>query len=403
MTRELTELQGLVEAAGVESAGWISQARDIPESGLGQGALQDLIQAVEESGADLVVFNQEMRPRQLLTVQREIGERAQVVDRTQIILDIFARRASSREGRLQVELAQYQYLEPRLRGMRVLSRPGGGVGTRGPGETQLELDRRRIHHRIHALSEELARVEAERRGRRVRRRRTELPLITLVGYTNVGKSTLFSLLTHRPQEAENALFVTLDPTVRRLMVPGFGPALVSDTVGFVDRLPHELVAAFRSTLDEVRDADVIVEVVSADPDFPVPPLEQMAVVDKTLARLEATSIRRVRVWSQWDRVAPGTALPTDGVCVSRDSKIGLEPLLAALGSALAPLVREETVRVAWHDQETWKVIWREFVVRERSDGPDGAELRLRGTERAFHLLAHAGKKGPRHRTPKMVQ
>ncbi len=383
----LEELKGLVEAAGANVVGSMTQAREEPEAGLGRGALEQLAQTVEALPADLVVFDHEVKPSQLLVVQNALGPRARVVDRTQIILDIFATRATSREGRLQVELAQYQYLEPRLRGMRAFSRPGGGIGTRGPGETYLELDRRRIRRRIHELNQELETMERQRRERRLRRRRTELPQVTLVGYTNVGKSTLYSVLTRRPQAADNALFVTLDPTVRRMVVPEFGPVLVSDTVGFVDRLPHELVAAFRSTLDEVRDADLILEVVSADPDFPVSVGEQLAVIDETCRALEAGKTPRLRVYSQCDRAAAaGVPRFEDGVAVSALAGWGLDDLLERVSMALRSRRREERVRVKWSNQEAWKVIWREFVVVEQADLGQEAELVLRGSEQAFHML-----------------
>lgn len=382
----LRELSGLVDAAGGEVMGVLTQAREQPDGGLGRGALDSLAEAVRAHEAGLVVFDQELKPSVLLNVQQAVGPDARVLDRTQVILDIFANRAHSREGRVQVELAQLKYLEPRLRGMRSLSRLGGGIGTRGPGETYLEMDRRKIHQRIVDLSRELDKVERQRQERRQRRSRTELPLVTLVGYTNVGKSTLYSRLTRRAQTAEDALFVTLDPTVRRIMLPEFGSALVSDTVGFVDRLPHHLVAAFRSTLVEVRDADLIVEVLSADPDFPVSLPEQVQVIDQTIRDLGISTTPRFRVYSQYDRVPDGTPSPSDGLPVSSMTGQGLRDLEAVLARRLAQQQRQETVRIDWSQKSAWDVLYRELVVLERRDEADGAVLVVRGSERAFHLL-----------------
>lgn len=385
----LRELSGLVDAAGGEVVGVLTQAREQPDGGLGRGALDHLVETVREHEAGLVVFDQELKPSVLAAVQHAVEPAAQVLDRTQVILDIFANRAHSREGRVQVELAQLKYLEPRLRGMRSLSRLGGGIGTRGPGETYLEMDRRKLHQRIVDLSREFDKVERQREERRQRRSRTELPLITLVGYTNVGKSTLYSRLTRRPQTAENALFVTLDPTVRRIVLPEFGPALVSDTVGFVDRLPHHLVAAFRSTLVEVRDADLIVEVVSADPEFPVGIAEQAHVIDQTIRELGVETTARLRVYSQYDRVPAGTPVPGDGLPVSSVSGHGLEALEAVLAARLAQQQREETVEIRWDQKRAWDVLYREFVIVNRRDHDEGALLVVRGSDRAFYLLRGA--------------
>src|SRR5262245_10075122 len=215
---------------------------------------------------DLVVFDNELTPAQLRQIEEEVGRK--IVDRTQLILDIFARRARTREGKLQVELAQLKYLLPRLVGAgAALSRLGGGIGTRGPGETKLETDRRRVRQRIHSLQEEIDQVRQRRRGLRVRRQKASVPTVALVGYTNAGKTTLFNLLAREHAEASDALFVTLDPIVRQVRLPDRRELLVSDTVGFIERLPHTLVAAFRSTLEEVADADLILHVIdAADPE-----------------------------------------------------------------------------------------------------------------------------------------
>lgn len=388
---QLTELAGLVEAAGARVVATLTQAREQTQAGLGRGALQQLVEQTQSTGATLVVFNQQLTPSSLNQVQTAMGDRVRVLDRTQVILDIFARRARSREGRVQVELAQYRYLEPRLKGRVGLTRQGGGIGTRGPGETRLELDRRSIRRRVRDLAHQLARIEQEREGRRRRRARTQLPQIALVGYTNVGKSTLYSLLTHRAQEADDALFVTLDPTVRRMLVAGFGSGLLADTVGFVDRLPHELVAAFRSTLAEVRDADLILEVVSANPTFPVDIGTQRRVIADTLRVLESDRIPRLLVYSQWDRVrAPGIhEWDAAGVRISAVGPFGIDELLKNMAKHLANLYRDERIRISWQSAGVWRIVYAEFTIVERHDSADGAELVLRGSDRSFFLLHQA--------------
>ena len=260
----LEELGGLAEAAGARVVLRVLQDRPKPDSAtfLGSGKVDMLAQAASEADADLVIFDNELSPAQL----RELGKRLdrKVVDRTQLILDIFARRARTREGKLQVELAQLKYMLPRLVGAGPeLSRLGGGIGTRGPGETKLEADRRRIRVRMKTLQDEIDVVRRRRSQLRERRHKVDVPTVALVGYTNAGKTTLFNVLTRANAEASNALFVTLDPLVRQVRLPDNRELLVSDTVGFIDRLPHALVAAFRATLEEVADAELILHVIDA--------------------------------------------------------------------------------------------------------------------------------------------
>src|SRR5437763_1831157 len=215
-----------------------------------------------EMRVDVVIFDNELSPAQLRQIEEEVGRK--IVDRTQLILDIFARRAKTREGKLQVELAQLKYLLPRLVGAgAALSRLGGGIGTRGPGETKLETDRRRIRSRIHTVSEDIEQVRRRRGQLRERRHKASVPTVALVGYTNAGKTTLFNVMTRSKAEVSDALFVTLDPLVRQLRLPDARELLVSDTVGFIDRLPHALVAAFRATLEEVAEADLVLHVIDA--------------------------------------------------------------------------------------------------------------------------------------------
>src|SRR5216117_3208906 len=253
--RSLDELAGLAQAAGAEVVLRVLQERPKPDPStfLGAGKIEMLAVSASETGVDVVVFDHELTPAQLRQIEQEVGRK--IVDRTQLILDIFARRARTREGKLQVELAQLKYLLPRLVGAGdALSRLGGGIGTRGPGETKLETDRRRIRTRIHAISDDIEQVRKRRSQLRERRHKSSVPTVALVGYTNAGKTTLFNALTGAAAEASDALFVTLDPLLRQLRLPDSRELLVSDTVGFIDGLPHALIAAFRATLEEVANA-----------------------------------------------------------------------------------------------------------------------------------------------------
>lgn len=362
----LDELAGLVQAAGGDVVGRLVQVHREPI--LGQGKLLELKTLVEEQAATVTVYDGELAP----FVARHWEEvlACRVVDRSQVILDIFARRAHSVEGRLQVEMAQLAYLLPRLRTEAGrLSRTGGGIGTRGPGETRLETDRRRIRQRMAWLARELRRVEQERAERRERRRRADVPVVALVGYTNVGKSTLFQALARRWAPTDDALFVTLDPMVRRIHLPGYGPALLADTVGFVSRLPVALVAAFRSTLAEVRDADILVEVYNAASSRPSREREAVAEV---LRDLGVADTPRVVVETQWDRVE-GPREP-DGIAVSGRTGYHLDVLAAQLADTLRATRPATTVTVPWEAGEVLGWIAGEGAIVETRDAEGGLEV-----------------------------
>lgn len=264
----LDELDGLARAAGAQVVLRVVQERAAPDAAtlIGRGKAMVLAEACAETGATLVIVDNAISPAQARNLESIVGRR--VIDRTALILDIFARRARTREGQLQVELAQLEYLLPRLAGSgAALSRLGAGIGTRGPGETKLETDRRRIRQRISSLKKSIGMVKRRRAYLRARRRRTDVPVVALVGYTNAGKTTLFNRLTGATETASDALFVTLDPVLRRIRLGDERQVLLSDTVGFIDRLPHELIAAFHATLEEVADADLILHVIDgAAPD-----------------------------------------------------------------------------------------------------------------------------------------
>lgn len=260
----LEELTGLASAAGAVVVLRAVQERKTPDPAtlIGSGKAEQLAKACDESDADVVIVDNDLSPAQGRNLERIL--RCRVIDRTQLILDIFARRARTREGKLQVELAQLQYLMPRLVGSsEALSRLGGGIGTRGPGETKLETDRRGIRDRISKLKREIDEVQSRRGHLRARRARREVPTVALVGYTNAGKTTLFNALTGGDAVASDALFVTLDPLVRKVKLPDKRQILLSDTVGFIDRLPHQLVAAFQATLEEVASANLLLHVADA--------------------------------------------------------------------------------------------------------------------------------------------
>ena len=294
----LEELAGLADAAGAGVVLRVLQERPKPDPAtfLGRGKVELLARAAAEADVDVVIFDNELSPAQLRELQKRLA--LKVVDRTQVILDIFARRARTREGKLQVELAQLKYLLPRLIGAGLeLSRLGGGIGTRGPGETKLEVDRRKIRTRIHTLQTEIDEVRRRRAQLRERRQKTAVPTVALVGYTNAGKTTLFNRLTDAEAAASNALFVTLDPLVRRVRLPDQRELLLSDTVGFIDRLPHALVAAFRATLEETAAADLVLHVIDASS----PERERhMAAVARVLEEVGATTVDRIDVYNKCD-------------------------------------------------------------------------------------------------------
>src|SRR5688500_4495759 len=328
--QSLDELAGLADAAGAAVVLRMLQERQKPDSAtfIGSGKVASLAAACAEADVDVVIFDNELTPAQL----GQLGDRLdrKVIDRTQLILDIFARRAKTREGKWQVELAQLKYLLPRLAGSgTALSRLGGGIGTRGPGETKLETDRRRIRQRIQQISAAIDEVRRRRAQLRERRQKQSIPTVSLVGYTNAGKTTLFNLLTRETAEANDALFVTLDPLVRRVRLPDRRELLVSDTVGFIERLPHTLVAAFRATLEEVSEADLVLHVIDAAS----PEREgHVAAVRAVLDEVGATDVELVEVYNKCDlltaderrrlQIADASAL-----CVSALTREGLDNLL----------------------------------------------------------------------------
>src|SRR5215216_2322458 len=300
--QSLDELAGLADAAGASVVLRVLQERPKadPATFIGSGKVATLAIACAEADVDVVIFDNELTPAQLRQLEERLERK--VVDRTQLILDIFARRAKTREGKWQVELAQLKYLLPRLVGSSTaLSRLGGGIGTRGPGETKLETDRRRIRVRIQATQREIDQVRQRRSQSRDRRHKQSVPTVALVGYTNAGKTTLFNRLTNEKAVASDALFVTLDPLVRQVRLPDRRELLISDTVGFIDRLPHALVAAFRATLEEVAEADLalhVIDAASADRE------RNVAAVQRVLEEVGAADVPIIDVYNKADAITP---------------------------------------------------------------------------------------------------
>ncbi len=329
----IEELEALLETAGGFCTGKILQNRHAPDphSFIGEGKAQEVKMLAEATQSTMVVFDNELSPGNIRALEEIIG--VTVLDRSALILDIFAQRAKTKEGRLQVELAQYQYLLPRLSGMgKSLSRQGGGIGTRGPGETKLESDRRHIRERITRLKEELEQVRQVRSVQRERRMKNSVPVVAIVGYTNAGKSTLLNKLTDAGIPANNRLFDTLDTTSRQLKVSDNLDVVLSDTVGFIAKLPHHLVDAFRATLEELEYADLLLHVIDAsDPNRE----EHIEVVDKLIAKLAKPGTKVLRCYNKADLADP-MDIPVGEDVVKMSAKLGtgMEELLAAIERTL---------------------------------------------------------------------
>jgi len=375
----LDELGRLAESAGAEVVGRVTQERAAPTPKLyfGKGKVDELKTSSERQAANLVISDDSLSPIQERNLGGSLG--LKVIDRTALILDIFAQRARTMEGKLQVELAQLSYLLPRLVGQwKHLERLGGGIGTRGPGETQLESDRRMIRHRIQKIRGDLNRVRTHRRLLRDRRKASGLPVAALVGYTNAGKTTLLNQLTGAGHMAADQLFVTLDPTARLVSRAGHAPFILTDTVGFIRKLPHQLVAAFKATLEELEEADVLVHVVDASH----PGLEeQMAAVESLLTELELTGRPSIVALNKVDRLDADVALEVlvdrfDGVAISARTGAGVDRLLDRVAQTLGPRVERVTLRIPYRDGTALAHCYGRGRVLARSDDADGIRLEV---------------------------
>ncbi len=375
----LDELGRLAESAGADVVGRVTQERRAPTPKLyfGKGKVDELKASSERQAANLVISDDSLSPIQERNLGGSLG--LKVIDRTALILDIFAQRARTMEGKLQVELAQLSYLLPRLVGQwKHLERLGGGIGTRGPGETQLESDRRMIRHRIQKIRGDLNRVRTHRRLLRERRKASGLPVAALVGYTNAGKTTLLNQLTGAGHVAADQLFVTLDPTARLVSRAGHAPFILTDTVGFIRKLPHQLVAAFKATLEELEEADILVHVVDASH----PGLEeQMAAVDSLLTQLELTGRPSIVALNKVDRLDADVALEAlvdrfDGVAISARTGEGVDRLLDRVAQTLGPRVERVTLRIPYQDGTALAHCYGRGRVLARSDDADGIRLEV---------------------------
>ena len=376
--RHLDELALLVDTAGADVAARVVQRRSHPDPAtyIGAGKAEELRALSEAVDADTVVFDEDLSPVQSRNLEKILGRTA--IDRTAVILDIFAQNARTQEGRAQVELAQLRYRLPRLRGRgRGLSQQAGGIGTRGPGETQLEVDRRRLLRRVTRLEADLRRLTDTRRLQRKQRARGRLSSVSLVGYTNAGKSTLLNRLTDAGVLVEDRLFATLDPRTRRLDLPGGESVLLSDTVGFVRKLPHQLVEAFRSTLEVVKEADLLVHVVDASSPDPEGEIEAVRTV---LGEIGAAAVPELLAFNKADATGEAARLVerhAGSVPLSALTGEGVDQLLRAVGDRLRATMEIVELEVPYDHGEVLAAVHREGEVLVEAHGQDSARLRVR--------------------------
>ncbi|MHB8814793.1 MAG: ribosome rescue GTPase HflX [Steroidobacteraceae bacterium] len=373
---DLEEFTQLAVSAGAEPVATVTGRRARPDSRffVGSGKAEELRQAAEAGEADVILVDHALSPSQERNLEKLTGRR--VLDRNGLILDIFAQRARSFEGKLEVELAQLRHIGSRLvRGWSHLERQKGGIGLRGPGETQLETDRRLIAQRVRVLTRRLEKIKQQRETGRQKRAEIPVPSLALVGYTNAGKSTLFRALTGADAYVANQLFATLDPTVRRITLPGGTPVVAADTVGFIRELPHELVAAFQSTLTEAREATLLLHVIDAsDPRRD----EHIAQVNEVLAEIGADSIPQVIVYNKIDRLQRPAAIERDeagmpsAVWISAEKRLGLDLLTSAIAERLSRFARRARVRLPANSGALRSRLYAAKSVREERTTDDGS-------------------------------
>lgn len=373
----MDELAALVETAGGEVVIKLIQNRPSPDprTFIGEGKVSEMKRLIDIHGCDLAVFDNELSPSQMRVLSEELG--IKVLDRSGLILDIFAGRARTREGRLQVELAQYQYLLPRLTGMwthLVRQTASGGsspIGTRGPGETQLETDRRHIRRKIQKLQDELADVRKVRDTQRRLRQKNSLPVVALVGYTNAGKSTLLNLLTDSNISANDRLFDTLDPTTRRFRLNDHQEVLLTDTVGFIRKLPTHLIEAFKATLEELRYADLLLHVIDlSNPEWET----QVEIVERLIDRLGAGQTPRVRVYNKCDLYFGILPHGDDSVCISARSGEGTDILVHLVESILSGLLRRVELLLPYSEAGLIDLLKREAEIESLDYTENGIQV-----------------------------
>ena len=377
----LEELKQLADTAGAEVVAKFLQKRPKPDPAffIGKGKVQELALYVQQENIDLCIFDDELSPAQQRNIEQAMGVR--VLDRTALILDIFAQRAHTNEGKLQVELAQLQYTLPRIMGKGLsLSRLGGGIGTRGPGETKLEVDRRRIRDRIAYIKDCISKVKNVRALHRAGRNKASVPTVSLVGYTNAGKSTLLNTLTNSDIYAKDQLFATLDPTTRQLDLPNKQQAILTDTVGFIQRLPHQLVAAFQSTLEEVVESDVLLHVIDVSHELYK---EQSNAVYNVLEEIGAKDKTIITVYNKIDKLPEGSGLAErlakeeNSICISAKGRINLDKLLELIADNLKMKSVEEIFLVPYSDSAAASRLHDVGTVLEQEYLAEGTQMKVR--------------------------